>query len=414
MDDFYFENELKKREKEENENSIQGDFDSILSKIQSGKITDIVDKIHELESILDIYIEAKYGEKSSEYYDKEDKRFQEAFSDESIAELARNYEFSEDEITYVKLAALNDRSSAYQSMLEVLLRTKMLDFFGKECLMNLVDNYSKFFEVYKINISLYKQKLSDKPFGENLEQEYEEKIEKAAERDFNFRINCGGYALKIDRCVFPGGKMNFSESVTRILEEFPFTRLLGDTKLGDDEYLVIYRANNERIAGHHFIRVDDDGVVREKDAAGPVRIFEFWAENLNSEDTGEAIFAVKKEHQMFDVEEFGKNVKIYDFPKRVDMAIKGRINEFDYHGHNFRLKKSEDGDILVIDEKGKFVAYVIAEDEYEPCLVEVDEKKSQYVENTSAKVKPIIKNGILVNYQEIAGREPMRGLEESR
>ncbi len=104
-------------------------------------------------------------------------------------------------------------------------------------------------------------------------EELENKIAENVEYWFNQSINCGGCALKIDTCIFPG-KGDFERRVSGILESFPFVRLLGDTSLEEDEYLVLYRSLEE--GGHHFVRIEDDGTVMEKEGCQPPQKFQGW------------------------------------------------------------------------------------------------------------------------------------------
>lgn len=73
--------------------------------------------------------------------------------------------------------------------------------------------------------------------------------------------NCGGYALEIPICIYSDNKLTFEEKVLRILELYPFTRLLSNTELNKNEYIVIYRAGEN---GHHFIKIDDNGCTIDK------------------------------------------------------------------------------------------------------------------------------------------------------
>lgn len=84
------------------------------------------------------------------------------------------------------------------------------------------------------------------------EKELREKLQREG-GDFNRIINCGGYALKIDTCVFPG-ECDFDTKVSSILELFSFVRLLGDTKLQEDEYLVLFRAERRRTSFYSYRR----------------------------------------------------------------------------------------------------------------------------------------------------------------
>ena len=98
--------------------------------------------------------------------------------------------------------------------------------------------------------------------------------------------NCGGYALQIPICIFSESNYTFEEKVLRILELYPFVRLLSDTELKENEYLVAFRAGK---TGHHFIRIDNMTEKKECNLPGK---FEGWG---NLEDSPEAIFAVIKQ-----------------------------------------------------------------------------------------------------------------------
>lgn len=164
--------------------------------------------------------------------------------------------------------------------------------------------------------------LSDTPFGEDTKSKLEQEIQVRANEAFNMKINCGGYALRVDGWVNPSFNENFDKTISGILETFPFVRLIGDSKLGDDEYLVIYRAPKEKNTGHHFIRVDDDGVVREKDGRFEPQVFEDW-DKTEEDKMAKAIFAVKKDHKMFDYKPGDYIIKKgLDFEETIQKAVR--------------------------------------------------------------------------------------------
>lgn len=196
------------------------------------------------------------------------------------------------------------------------------------------------------------------------------------------------------------------------MDKFPFIRLLGDTQLEDDEYIVIYRAPQGKNTGHHFIRIDSDATVREKDANGEPRIFENWG-TLNDEP--EAVFAVKKEHKIFDYSTDDINLKNnngLDFDGSVAQAVRERKNIFSYHNHDFHLKKTKQDEVVITTNDGEIVAEVIIEGD--ECLVEVIEEKKSFVENFSGKVAPEIVNGKLVNYEQFKGNRVVTTDSEGR
>lgn len=245
-----------------------------------------------------------------------------------------------------------------------------------------------------------------KPYPKSV---YEENFKSPTKRTitgFNRRMNCGGYALEIDGCLFPNGD-TLGGYVSSLLERYKFIRLLGDKPLQDDEYLVFYRffeyeKNKGRNNGHHFIKVNDDGLVVEKSGSEHLRIFEGWDERYD--DSPEVAFAVKKEHD----NEIDNDLDMWfnwidikkglDFEGSIYQSILNKSNQFEYHGHKFNLKKSAEEELFVTDEKGEIVAEVLVEGE--DIAVGIKEGKEDYVENFSGPVKPIIENGRLVNLDE--------------
>ena len=158
--------------------------------------------------------------------------------------------------------------------------------------------------------------------------------------------------------------------------------------------------------GHHFIRVDSDGIVRDKDGNGEPRIFDGWGDRLSDlENNEEAIFAVKKDHKMFGydaVEVNSVSENELDFSQAVDKAIKEKTNIFTYHSHTFVLKKDENN-IYVGLSGGDIVATVSIENE--ECKTTIYPEKAKRVENLSGNITPIIKDGKLQNFDEFMGRK---------
>lgn len=231
-------------------------------------------------------------------------------------------------------------------------------------------------------------------------------VSKATIDNLNKRMNCGGYALEIDGCFFPNGD-SLSGYVSTILERYSFVRLLGEIPLQDDEYLVFYRfidyeEKKGQNNGHHFIKVNDDGLVVEKFGCETPQIFKGWHERY--EDSPEVVFAVKKDHD----NEIDNDIdggfnwlridKGLNFEGSILQSILKKSNKFEYHGHSFRLKKSAEEELFVTDEKGEIVAEVLVEGE--DIAVGIKDGKEEYIENFSGPVKPIIENGRLVNLDE--------------
>jgi len=221
-----------------------------------------------------------------------------------------------------------------------------------------------------------------------IQEAFNGKIAQDIELLFNQAINCGGYALKIDTCIFPGN-CDFDTKVSSILDIFPFVRLLGDTKLAEDEYLVLYRAEDR--GGHHFIRIEDDGTVVEKEGAQKPQKFSDWG---ILKDAPEAVLAVKKEHDMNYFDKM-KHIGIptetsKNFEQTIWAAVQNRNNTFEYHGHNYLLKKSDDETIYICSGDEIIAEMLTNGEEYD---VEIREEKKGYVSNTQPN-KPIrIKDG---------------------
>ena len=240
---------------------------------------------------------------------------------------------------------------------------------------------------------------------------------KSTIKGVNKRINCGGYALEIDGVFLPN-EDSLSGYVSSILEHYDFIRLLGDEPLHDDEYLVFYRffkysENEGKNKGHHFIKVNSDGLVVEKCGSEPVRIFEGWDERFK--ESPEVAFAVRKNHdyEIENVLESDSNLikleKGLDFEGSIFKAILQRNNQLIYHGHSFRLKKSSNEELFVINENGDIVAEVIIDGENTKVLI--TKGKEDYVENFSGFVRPIIQNGRLINIDEFRNRKQNSELE---
>ena len=127
-----------------------------------------------------------------------------------------------------------------------------------------------------------------------------EKIKECFERDFNFGMNCGGFALEIFGCLFTYTK-SLDDAVKLILETFPFVRLQDNDVLDSNEYRVLYR-HQEGGFSHHFVK-EENGKLMEKDGSDPVRYFEEWPDNLK--DAPEATLIVDRNHDIQMVDEDG-------------------------------------------------------------------------------------------------------------
>ncbi len=407
MDDLYFENELKNKKRKTIEESLEKHRVYFNSRDEISGTTEKV--FQNFDDVLDIYYSKMFGDtKNYDEICEMTETFKKELTDNALLEMYSKYNFSQEEMEYIKLVQISSTWRGYHyfdvdaryAVIDIFIRAKLIEQFGEKSLQdfrNIIQNDLPKTEKNMKMINHYMQLLSDIPYGENIQNQLENMIDDRTNYCFNQAINCGGYALKIDQCVYPTYQENFSKSVSSILEKFPFVRLLGDKALEADEYLVIYRAPKGKNTGHHFIRVDSDGTVREKDSNGEARIFENWG---NLKDCMEAIFAVKKDHKMFGYtsKEINYNNSGLDFEESISKAIKNKQNSFSYHNHFFSLKKSNQDEIYVTTIEGEIVADVVIDEN--DCLAEVIESKKEYVENASGKIKPIIYEGKLVNYEQ--------------
>lgn len=198
---------------------------------------------------------------------------------------------------------------------------------------------------------------------------YEEYIEKV----FRKRINCGGYAFEIDSCIFLQG-LSFEQAVSSLLEQIPFIRLLGNTELLEDEYIVKYRTAKNGI-GHHFVKLKD-GKITEKDTDSEIRNFEEWVDVLKNRP--EAIFAVKKNHDRkldgnFIYLKDGK-----DFDETVLTAYQEKQNHFEYHCHSYSFKKDSSG-FYIYSNSLKIADLLIEDNE---CIAIINDGMEDYISNT--------------------------------
>lgn len=404
MDDLYFERELRERTRSKYIESVKlrepfwGSEDEI-----SGTTREV---LGQFDYMLDSYYCRKYGDTIDykEIY-KLVEKFKEKLTDNSLMKMYKEKEFSEEEMDYIYLTESSSKwrdipyvsGGAKYAAIEILLRDLIIREFGEDELPVFIDiAQNEMPSCYRSTSQHFIQLLSDKPYGENIHEKLEEQIEKQTDYYFNQKINCGGYSMKIDECIFPT-QDNFSASVSYVLEHLNFVRLLGDKGLQDDEYLVMYRAPKGKATGHHFVRVDSDGTVREKNGCEPTKIFEDWG---NLATCPEALFAVKKDHKMFGYSTYDINFRgdSLDFGGAVAQAFRERNNNFSYHCHDFQLKKSKGGLIYVTTTSGEIVAEAMVDEN--DCEVEILEDKYDYVENVSNGIKPIIIDGKLVNFDK--------------
>ena len=111
------------------------------------------------------------------------------------------------------------------------------------------------------------------------------------------------------------------------------------------------------------------------------------------ENAPEAVFAVKKEHEINYFKENGSiNIPTptsMNFEETILQAIENRQNAFEYHQHNYILKKAEG--IIYICNKTEVIAQMIIDKEsYD---IEINNGKQAYVSNTQPSNPIIIREG---------------------
>ena len=336
----------------------------------------IYEILRQIRDFINFYNE-KISDKSKKiHYDDEDVTL------EDLMNLKRKIELNKSEKEYIEYEYEADylKGDNIKAIIEVLIRRmlsekiKMADLTGVDKLIE-----EEFKENIYVNKYLHIISLVSGKLFEESEDKFSKMVSYRVEENFNFYINCGGYALEVDTCIFPAENdgNNFERSVSSILELFPFVRLLGDTKLQEDEYLVLFRASKN---GHHFIKQVDDGTFVEKEGGHAPKKFVKWSESF--ENSQEAEFAVKKDH---DIEYFDKYGSIIipietakNFEETVIHTIQNMQNTFEYHNHTFQLKKSDEG-IIYVCSMGKIVAQVLIDDkDYD---IEIKKEYKEYISN---------------------------------
>lgn len=211
--------------------------------------------------------------------------------------------------------------------------------------------------------------------------------------------NCGGYALEIPVCIWPVNNYTFEEKVLRIMNLYPFVRLLSDSELKEYEYMVIYRAQGN---GHHFIKINDNGEAIEKDASGLPQKFNGWG---TLENAPEAVFAVVKQEyrdeKMKKLPQCNRNMyldnnayectedgytdiitseaeKPATFDKVLKEAYNNRSSTFTYNNKKFSLKvERNDKDLIYICDENAVLGTVCTDGE--TFIIELDEEKKNKI-----------------------------------
>ncbi len=371
-----FKNKIQKKITEQIEKDFQGDWD-YFNQVREDIIEDTINEIlREIKSIFSLYNKTVSDKSKQIYFDDKD------ITVDSLMELKRKIELTQNEKEYIEYENESDhfKNKNIEVIIEVLVRRILLE---KIDIPDLTVVEQAIEELYKGNAYAkkylhMKSLISGKLFEES-EDKFSKMVSDRVEENFNFYINCGGYALEVDTCIFPAENdgNNFERSVSSILELFPFVRLLGDTKLQEDEYLVLFRASKN---GHHFIKQVDDGTFVEKEGGHAPKKFVKWSESF--ENSQEAAFAVKKDHDIEYFDKYGSIIipieTVKNFEETVIHTIQNMQNTFEYHNHTFQLKKSDEG-IIYVCSMGKIVAQVLIDDkDYD---IEIKKEYKEYISN---------------------------------
>ena len=333
-------------------------------------------------------------------------RFFESVSNESLNNMKKGIQLTkEEEIYMIHEGTYYHRGDRISPISKVLLRRKLIEFVKEHMEIDKLFEILKTESEFKIKQKEYIYELITGGFFKS-EEELQKRIEEEANSWFNDRINCGGYALELDTCIY-NYSYDFEKAVSELLEKVTFIRLLGDKKLADDEYLVIWKVNQG--GGHHFVKVQEDGTIIEKDGSDPITMFSGWSPSL--EGCPEAVFAVKKEHDMHFEDKDFESISIegkcgLNFEETVHKAIQTQKNSFEYHNHSYELKKDKDGCIYICSE-GRIIADVFIDDG--ECLVDIADAEKKYVSNTQPPVPLCIKDGKIQN-NNIESSEEIKGI----
>lgn len=398
-----FEDELKLKLKTDKMEDSKRYVSSTIQTSQINNDTSISSEwgklLHSAGSLIWFYAE-NYTQLTPDEITKKEKEFCASVSNESLNQMKKSIELTPEERLYLQY---NSGAIFYQGYSEVkpiskiLLRRMFID-----CITKLVGEKNIDFKALKESSLGRLTSILEIVAGDIFvtQEQFDKKLAEQVDLRFNQRINCGGYALELDTFVVNHCD-DFEKAVSDLLNKVPFIRLLGDTKLGDDEYYVLWRF--QRKGGHHFVKIQDDGTVIEKDGCDPIREFSGWS---NLENCPEAVFAVKKEHDRWIHHERFESICIdgkkgMNFEQTVQQAVQEQKNSFEYHNHSYSFKKGENEMVFLCSE-GRIIADVFIEDG--DCDVDIRMGEERYVSNTQPTQPLQIKDGKLQNRKDDEGR----------
>ena len=286
----------------------------------------------------------------------------------------------------------------YQNDIKALKQINQLDKVDFNKRKAEIDQEKKYYLDYLDKI--FPLKVSDSQYNRALESKIDSEV--------NNVLNDGSFALEIDTLILPFGYSDLNKSVSCILNNFPFVRLLGNTKLKSSEYLVFYRTDKTGNK-HHFVKVDSNHEVVEKNGESPVQYFEGWDEKLDSQIV---VFAVKKKHKNFGYHFM--NIKIYpdndlNFKESLAQALKYKQDFFMYRGRSFNISKENDYIKIIYNDNHIANAYY----EDENLIVESKPENEKMINSLCCSEPPIMKNGILTNVENFIDIEPKEELNSN-
>ena len=351
------------------------------------------------------------------------------YSDNALKKLyeIRKDKFSDDDIKYIKFTKLThtwngkfDYSYGDKyAILDVLFKGSLIsevELVYKNDLLNLkqtpkidkvdynkrkaeIDQEKKYYLEYLDKI--FPLKVSDSQYNRTLEQQIDAEV--------NNTLNDGSFALEIDTLLLPFGYSDINKSVSCILNNFPFVRLLGNTRLKSNEYLVLYKTDGSGNK-HHFVKVDQDNYLVEKNNENVVQYFEKWDDKLDSQTV---VFAVKKKHKNFGYHFM--DIKVYpdndlNFQESLAQALKYKQDFFMYRGRSFNY--SQNDDVIKIEYNGNHIANAYYEDE--DLVIESKPSNEKIINSLCPKENLVIEDGKLMNIEDYREAEVSDELQEEK
>ena len=321
--------------------------------------------------------------KTGDYIDYENEEQALKMIYDYFQEILETIEFTKEEeeyLAYNKYKSYNGLGNT-NALLSILIRRELIKIYGDGSIEKTIEGLQN--ENYNEAVKLIQMQ------GWQGRKQLEKEVQDNVNSLFNMRINCAGYALKLDTCVFGTSHSQKSneevleQNVTELLETFPFIRLLGDSELKEDEYLVEYRANSK--TGHHFVRIED-GIIRDKNESNSPRIIkdpsneeEIWGRHLK--DSPSAIFAVNNNHDIHSKKQSYMLLKGKNFEETALNSIEQGEAGFTYHNHDYTITANEQGDSYIYSD-GDVVATILKDEE--ETVVVIDDEKREYISNTKS------------------------------